>query len=102
MLEERCAGGGVVQPFVDVELKRDASVTVDVGELLDVFCNRDTVAGGVREAVRDEQWFAWGSASAHDALVEHADDDWELLDVPVARLEDLVGREATEAAAHWV
>lgn len=88
----------MVEPLVDVELDRDAPATVDVRELLDVLCDGDAVACRVREAIRDEQWPAWGSVSAHDALIEDADEDWDVFDVLVARLEHLPGRHAGEGA----
>jgi hypothetical protein len=86
----------MVLPVVDVELDRDPLVTVGVRKFLDVLSDRDPVADRVREAVADEQRPARGAASAHDGGRQDADEDRDLFDVLVLRLEHLLGREARE------
>ncbi len=72
----------------------DPAVTVGVRKFLDVLSDRDPVADRVREAITDEQRPARGAGSAHDEVVEGADEDRDLADVLVLRLEQLLGREA--------
>jgi hypothetical protein len=82
--------------MVDVELDRDPPVAVGVRKFLDVLGDGDPVAGRVREAVTDEQRPSRGAGSAHDEVVEDADEDRDFFDVLVLRLEQLLGREARE------